>query len=858
MIFQRFSVYTFARHRVRAKAGLLNSIYQRKHAACGVVLVLVVAVSSLFAQSTVAPLTRLTAPIDNHHRVLLPGSHPPRALPGNDAGAVAPSTALQGISLIFSRTAAQENDLQTLLAAQQNPASPLYHQWLTPEQFAARFGVSDADIASTEAWLQQQGFTVDGVSRSRNRLFFSGTAAQVASAFGAEIHRYTVDGESHFAPNGDLTLPAALSGIIASVNNLSSFRPRPNVRLRTAQPEFTSNTSGRHYFSPRDIATAYDINAAYSAGYTGAGQSMAIVGQSAIVTTDITNFQTAAGLAAQAPTLVLVPSSGTSTVVSGDESESDLDLEYSGGIAKGATVYFVYTGKGSGNYDVSDALNYAIEQKIAPVISISYGFCEGANSASFLTAENSYLAQAASQGQTVIASSGDTGSSGCYGFSGISTATAESLQVNWPASSQYVTAVGGTEISSADDLSSTYWSSANGSDVISSVLSYIPEIAWNDGYYNNGSTVTLSATGGGTSALFPRPSWQTGVTGIGSGSFRLVPDVALYSSSSYPGYLYCSSDTNATGVSGSCSNGFRNSSNTLTVAGGTSFAAPIFAGMVAIINQAKSSTGQGVLGNTLYSLAANAGTYASAFHDITSGTNECPAASGVCTTATENSYSTGTGYDEVTGLGSVDFNNLLNAWTGSVSTTSFTVSAPDLTVTQGSSGSTTVTVTPSGGYAGTVNWTAVSSPTLSNACFKIASVAVSSTAAVTTTLTISTSASSCASNSLTLGSGTSAAASQPPALSHRPSQGFGVALAALVVLGFFRRRARRVRPLLACVFLGVLALAATGCGGGGSVSSASTTTSTYATKGTYTITLTGKDATNSALTASTTFKLTIN
>ena len=191
----------------------------------------------------------------------------------------------------------------------------------------------------------------------------------------------------------------------------------------------------------------------------------------------------------------------------------------------------------------------------------------------------------------------------------------------------------------------------------------MPEVAWNDD-----SSRGLSASGGGASNLVKRPSWQAGVPGIPSGSMRLVPDVSLYSSPGSPGYLYCTSDQSNWNLSSapvqqaSCNSGFRDSATGyLTAAGGTSFAAPIFAGMVALINQkAGYTTGQGLVNPTLYTLAGNASTYASAFHDTTSGNNNCLAGPSFCSATT--GFSAAAGYDEVTGLGSVDLNNLAGAW----------------------------------------------------------------------------------------------------------------------------------------------------------------------------------------------------
>ena len=910
--------------------------------------------TAMLAAQTPAP--RITTEIDNSERATIPGTRPSIANLANDAGRVPPAARIQGISMVFRRSAAEESILQSLLAAQQNTASSLYHKWLTPDQFAAQFGLAESDISTVAAWLEQQGFSVDGVSRSKNRIAFSGTAGQVAATFGAELRYYKIDGHKYYAPSSDISVPTALSSLVLSVTNLSSFRPRSHVKFR---PKFTSSQSGNHYLTPKDVATIYDIGAAYTAGYTGSGQSIAIVGQSSISLSDVENFQSAAGLTVKDPTLVLVPDSGTATVSSGDESESDLDLEYSGGIARGASIFFVYVGNNS-NYSVWDSINYAVDNQVAPVISTSYGDCETDLGSANYSTLNSVLAQAAAQGQTVIAAAGDSGSTDCYGYTNLTTSQQEALAVDFPASSQYVTGMGGTEFPS-DDVSSsntTYWDSASGSDVISSALSYIPEQVWNDDSSSNG----LSSGGGGVSTLTARPSWQTGVPGIPSGGYRLVPDISLDASPNNAGYLFCSSDSGATGITGSCSNGFRDSNDQyLTVAGGTSFDAPIFAGMLAIINQKLNSTGQGVVNRTLYTLAADATTYAQAFHDITSESNECAAGSSYCSSAGESEYPATTGYDEASGLGSVNFYDLLLAWpttassvldastttlsatttspasgandtititvasgSSSVTTTptgtltilvdgatetsslalssgsasytfsssttgshiikatyagdstfaaststllvtvgggsssgSFTLAATNVTVSAGSAGSSTITVTPKNGYTGTIGWSVSGSASLSNACYSISNTTISGSSAVTATLTIDTSASTCSSSSINktnVKRKLLSVVSTIPDDNGRPLSGSFAVLVTAALSGTLFALAFGYRPRKPCrlggVFLMVLGgLALAGCG--------SSSSSSDATKGTYTLTITGTD-TSSSIAATTTMTLTID
>jgi subtilase family serine protease len=825
------------------------------------------------------PQARITTSIDNSDRTPLTGSRLARLATLTDAGALAPSTPIQGVTIVFSRSADQQADLQTLIAAQQNPASPLYHQWLTPGQFGARFGAADSDIAAVQAWLQQEGFALGAVSNSRDRISFSGTAAQMESAFGASLHNFrsSVDATTHFAPASDISVPAAIAPAVLGVANLSSFHPRSHAIIKNTIPHFTSATSGNHFLTPGDVSTIYDIKAAYSAGYTGTGQTIAVVGQSSIITSDITNFQTAAGITTHAPSLYVVTGSGTSTTpVKGDESESDLDLEYTSSIAPGATIAFVYTGSNT-NYGVFDSLQYAVDNKLGNIISSSYGACEIALTAQGFGEIENILAQAATQGQSVVSAAGDAGSTDCYGTTGLTLAQQESLSVDYPASSNFVTAMGGTEFpASAVAIGNNQYFTAQGStDTVSSALSYIPEQVWNDDAAPSASySGGLSSGGGGVSIFSLRPPWQTGVAGIGSSTYRTVPDISLDSSPNNAGYTYCTSDTSSysTGQVNSCNSGFRDSvTGDLTVAGGTSFAAPIFAGMLALINQAKAPSGQGLINPTLYSLASNATTYSTAFHDITSSGNQCLAGSTFCSTAGTGSYAAGTGYDLASGIGSVDLNALLNAWPKVTATTaSFAISVPTTTIKAGSTGTATITITPSNGYTGTVYFSLSSlSGTLNNVCYSAGNATVSGTGAVTSTLNIATSIATCSAGTSPFlkGSGTSTATNRAPA---RPSPWkhapVPVTLAGLLLVAGLSRRSRRLRGL-ALVLVAVAALGATaglsGCSSSAppaAVTTTTTTTTTAATPtGSYTITVYGFDSTNSAITSTpATFTLTVD
>jgi subtilase family serine protease len=622
--------------------------------------------STIFAQE---PQPRLLKPIADNARVVLPASRSPRVLSAQDLGPVSTETLVHGITLVFRRSAAQEADLQTLLTALQNPSSPQYHRWLTTEDFANRFGVADKDIAATESWLVSHGFQMEGVARSRDRITFSGTAAQVQSAFGTDLHQYRVEGETHFAPMSDLTLPAELASVTAAVLHLSDFRPKPSWKaLPSVNPNLTAGTTNQHYLLPGDVATMYNTNPSglgwdfFKYGGVGFGQSIAIVGQSYINTQTIDSNIFKIAISRIIP--VLVPGSGVQAISPGDMSESEIDLEYSSGVAQSAQIVFVYVGINR-NYSVFDAMAYAITENLAPVVSISYGECEPLMSASELDAHNALFQQAAAQGQTLVASSGDSGSTACapYSSSIATVAQKQQVSVNFPASSPYVTAVGGTQMAPGTFTagSSPYWADSNGSEVTSSLLSYVPEVTWNEGT----AGYSPLAGGGGTSSHYPMPAWQSSYPGMPTGTYRMLPDISLLSAVESPGFVFCTSDPYmlySEGQTGSCTNGLLGSNGKYTIAGGTSFAAPIFAAFIASLNAAEQVSGQGNINPQLYALAANPGSHPSPFHDITSGTIACITGATNCVSASQSSYPATSGYDQATGLGSVDFKALVDAW----------------------------------------------------------------------------------------------------------------------------------------------------------------------------------------------------
>jgi subtilase family serine protease len=649
------------------------------------VLLMIAAVALLGRCSFAQVPDRIAANFSATDTATLKGSLHPLARPEFDQGRASASTKVPYMTLFFSPSASQQAALKVLLAAQQNPASPSYHKWLTPAQYGAQFGMSSGDLAKAEAWLQAQGFVVLDAANGRNAIHFSGTVAQVETAFHTEMHQYLVNGTKHLANSTVLALPAALADTVSGIRGVAIFPPHPmHTAVRrpvvdALKPEYTSSVSGFYYLAPSDITTIYDIKALYNAGYTGTNQKIAIVGQATISTSDLDAFRTASGLAVKEPTQITVTSPG-GTSNSDDEGESDLDLEWSGAIAQNATIYFV-----SELGDVFGALIYAIDNNTAPIVSMSYGECE-LTAGTDVTQLEPMLMQANSQGQTVVISAGDDGAAGCE-TAITPTIAQDGLAVEYPASSSFVTSMGGTEF---NEGSVNYWNSTNDSGG-GSAISYIPEAAWNETAASNAMNPPegLSSTGGGASALFSKPSWQV-ATGVPADGARDVPDISLDAAAIHDAYLFCSG--------GYCTNGFRYSDNSLTTAGGTSFDAPIFAGILALIEQKNSSTGEGNINPNLYSLYSTA---TSAFHDITVGNNEQPCQSDTpnCPTGTtEIGYAAGAGYDQTTGLGSIDAYNLAAVFpaASTVTTAPLFISTTTLSAsTLGPAAGTSVTFTAS-------------------------------------------------------------------------------------------------------------------------------------------------------------------
>ena len=288
---------------------------------------------STYAQSRVPD--RVVEPVDNSQLSVLSGNLRPSVRPELDRGPLDPATRLDRVTLFFNRTQQQESDLQTLLTQQQDPASANYHRWLTPEEFGARFGLSQPDVDKIAAWLQAQGLTIVEISRSRTWVAFSGTAQQMGAALRTDLRRYAVGGEMHFALSGEPSVPSAFASVVMGFRGLDDFRLKPHAVKKVAT-RFTSGVSGSHFLAPDDLATIYNLAPLYNLAspVDGTGQTIAVVGQTAINVSDVDTFRSLSGLSVNHPNVTLIPGSADPGMLVGEIDEANLDLDWVGAVAE--------------------------------------------------------------------------------------------------------------------------------------------------------------------------------------------------------------------------------------------------------------------------------------------------------------------------------------------------------------------------------------------------------------------------------------------------------------------------------------------------------------------------------------------
>jgi trimeric autotransporter adhesin len=709
-------------------------------------------------------MPRITTHIDSATRVTLIGSVSRLARPEFDQGEAPAGTAMKNIRLVLSRTPEQEAALERYLGELIDKSSPNYHKWLTPEEFGRLYGPADADIDALRGWLEAEGFDSVQVSKGRNGIDFSGSAGLVEQVFHTSIHTFK-DGDLEFIANAaELSIPAALAPVVKGITGLDTIPDEPSLvrgpsgvynpqtkqmeRTEThpqrggARPDYTGTLGGDPFLfiTPADAATMYNTpnktlnaNFAASGSYDGTGVTIGIIGVAELessMTTPITNWRKLFLPSNYPLKLTITNVNGTTT--SDGVDETFLDIETAGGIAPGAAMHF-YTSYPS----ILPAITQAVDDNTVDLLNVSFGKCE---QTAGNTANQAILAawqQAAAQGISVTVSSGDTGSARCDSNGGEEAYLG--LAVNYYASTPFDVAVGGTDTYGLVTNFNAYVepsSSDSSKDYYRTLLKPVPEAVWNDSQDSSTAVPgpiseavmyneTTEAAGGGASSCstqsvlgkctsgWAKPAWQVAL-GVPNDHVRDLPDVALMSGPGYDnaGWLVCSQDLGDCATEAGGGFGF-------SAVGGTSAAAPTFAGMLALVEQKTGGRLGTEVNKNIYALYNNFGSRV--FNDITLGNNAPPCAQPSSFLASpncvknskgyyfESAYNAGRGYDEASGLGSVNATNLVEFWgeaAPSPATVTVTPSAATIfrgdslavkVVVSGKSGTPTGTVTLAGG-----------------------------------------------------------------------------------------------------------------------------------------------------------------
>ncbi len=638
------------------------------------------------AQNTqaVAVPNRISPASDWSRRVPLRNHLPLWANAQNSTGA---ASADMTLNMVLSRSPEEQAALDQLLADQKNPASPEFHHWLTPTEFGQRFGLSQSDIQTISNWLVAQGLRIHYVSPSRTFIGFGGSAAAVGQAFGTEIRNYSVKGEARVSVSSDPLIPAALAPVVKAIHGLYTIDDRPQHIMTEPQASGPNLTlaNGANYITPGDFNIIYDSEPQFY----GAGQTIGIVGRSRTDFDDFTNFFARTSAPLQTPTEIvptafggidpgpaytLPPSQGVSL---SEQSEATLDVTRAGTIASWAAIDLVVATSASGGIE-ADA-QYLVQTTPLPaqIINISYGACEAKAGPSGVTFWDTLFEQADAEGISVFVSSGDSGAAGCEQAFTAPVVSPPAISPNYICSSSHATCVGGTQFNDTSDPSK-YWRTDGGSN-LSSANSYIPEGGWNEPTNSSGGT-QVAGSGGGVSSVIPTPKWQTGTGVPAARAGRYTPDVSFNASCHTP-YFACLSAAGASCVP--------DSSGSFRFVGfcGTSASAPSMAGVAAVVNE-RMQFRQGNVNPEIYAMALN---QPSSFHDTTpssSGVTNCDVHTpSICNNSTpgptgltggQAGYPVTTGYDMVTGVGSVDVANFRSNFATALPQPSITVkSSPD-------------------------------------------------------------------------------------------------------------------------------------------------------------------------------------
>jgi subtilase family serine protease len=533
---------------------------------------------------------RIITQVDTAAITTVRGSTHPAVRGAIDNGRLSPMTAMTDLIMVLKRSDAQQAALESFNSQQYAPSSPAYHQWLTPAEIGATYGVSAIDIETVTNWLENQGFTINGISPARTSIRFSGNVGQVEAAFHTEMHSLTFGGVAHIANISDISIPTALSPVVVGVKALHNFFAKPQhhslAQLRgsasaqataligpanvldsnaAASPKTTANAStlatphlgyapgdGYQLLVPYDMATIYNYKSLWTAPtpITGTGQTVAIAGTSNIVLSDIATFRAATGLPPSVPKVIITNSDPGTTNLLDDRFENTLDVEWSGGAAPGASIVLVTSSQTSQTTDSLYASeSYIINNNVAKIMSVSYGECElGMGTAGNQEYANLWQ-QAYTQGIAVFVSSGDSMAAVCddgYYNPSADYAAEFGTTVSGMTSTPYNVSVGGTDFNST----SSSWGSSNSPTNMSNATGYIPEVPWNDTVTN---PILINDFNGQLGVKYSAEQWANYLLkndGIGSGLYEEV----IPPTGGSGGISSCTTNNNST--TSSCSGGY--------------------------------------------------------------------------------------------------------------------------------------------------------------------------------------------------------------------------------------------------------------------------------------------------------------
>jgi subtilase family serine protease len=569
----------------------------------------------------------VTQTVDDRRTIELMGNTRPEANASSDLGPVDDSLILSHMQLLLQRPPETEAALVQLIDQMHDRSSPNFHQWLDSQRLRDEFGPSQNDIDAVATWLSSHGLTVHGVRLSGMMIDFSGTAGQVRDTFHTEIHSLDVRGEAHIANMSNPRIPAALAGVVSGVTSLSDFRGHKDLMPKTI-PDYTFVVNGQLELDvvPADLWKIYNFTPQFSAGITGKGQTIVVVEDTNLYdTADWTTFRKKAGLSGYTSASLTqvhpAPPSGTNNCsnpgITSDEDEAALDVEWASAAAPNAAIELASCANTNTLPGIINATINLVDAKTTPaILSMSYDDCEAVVGATFNASLNAIYQKGVALGMSIFVSTGDQLAGLCNGDT---TVVTDGIGVNAFASTPYTVAAGGTDFGDVYlHDSASYWSSTD-SAIGESALSYIPEIPWNNScgsellaayllgsgstsYGPKGLCTVFDATSlvnnnggsggpsgcasgapskagvvGGTCKGWPKPSWQK-LVGNPADGVRDLPDVSLFAASGAwnHAYIYCNSDTANHGAA--CS-GEPQPPSAWSSAGGTSFVAPILAGI---------------------------------------------------------------------------------------------------------------------------------------------------------------------------------------------------------------------------------------------------------------------------------------